>query len=54
MKFVLLLLTVLLLNWGCTTTYNHPNKGALEFEQDRMDCEQAVRSAMLARGIEDC
>lgn len=54
MKYLLLLLVLLLLIWGCTTTYNHPTKSGLECEQDRMECEQTVRKAMLARGIEDC
>jgi len=54
MKTLLSVLILLMFVWGCTTTYNHPTKGALEFEPDRLECEHVARQTLAARGIDDC
>ena len=54
MKTLLILAILTLLIVGCTTTYNHPTKSASEFEQDRAECEQTVKQAMAAQGIDSC
>jgi len=54
MKSMLLLPFLLFLVGGCTTTYNHPAKSPIEFDQDRLECEQIARQSLAARGVEDC
>ena len=54
MKSLLLLPFLLFLVGGCTTTYNHPAKSPMEFDQDRLECEQIARQSLAARGVEDC
>jgi hypothetical protein len=54
MKSLLLVIILVFLAGGCTTTYNHPSKRPADFEQDRVECEQFARQSLAARGIEDC
>jgi hypothetical protein len=53
-KTLLLVSIIMLLAGGCATTYTHPTKGPLEFDQDSLDCEQIAKQSLAARGVEDC
>lgn len=54
MKTLLLVLTLLMFAVGCATTYDHPSKGAQEFERDKLECERFARQSLAARGMESC